>query len=88
MDRWHILSALNYLPNSQEFKIISSKVPELNDDELIKNDYALQILPGKDFMNGDISTLMSPRTVLSWAQNFIIFNDIEDSFAVSFLNKM
>lgn len=87
MDRWHILSALNYLPNSQEFKIISSKVPELNDDELIKKMITLANLTRQGFANGDISTLMSPRTVLSWAQNFIIFNDIEDSFAVSFLNK-
>ena len=87
MDRWHILSALNYLPNNQEFKIISSKVPELNDDELIKKMITLANLTRQGFANGDISTLMSPRTVLSWAQNFIIFNDIEDSFAVSFLNK-
>ena len=87
MDRWHILSALNYLPNVQEFKIISSKVPELNDHELIKKMITLADLTRQGFANGDISTLMSPRTVLSWAENFIIFNDIEDSFAVSFLNK-
>ena len=55
--------------------------------EIIKNMVLLAELTRQGFMNGDISTLMSPRTVLSWAQNYLIFNDLLDSFSLTFLNK-
>ena len=90
MDRWHVLSTLNYLPRKQEEVIIQKKIPELKgkeNQEIIKNMVLLAELTRQGFINGDISTLMSPRTVLSWAQNYLIFNDLLDSFSLTFLNK-
>ena len=90
MDRWHVLSTLNYLPRKQEEAIIQKKIPELKgkeNQEIIKNMVLLAELTRQGFINGDISTLMSPRTVLSWAQNYLIFNDLLDSFSLTFLNK-
>ena len=76
MDRWHILSTLNYLDPSQEFKVVSSKLVNMKGDknkEIIKNMIKLANLTRSGFANGDISTLMSPRTVISWGQNFKIW---------------
>jgi cobaltochelatase CobS len=90
MDRWHILSTLNYLDVNQELKVVLSKVGELKttkNQEIIKNMIKLANLTRNGFANGDISILMSPRTVISWAQNFKIFKDIGDSFKLTFLNK-
>ncbi|MDA9750973.1 AAA family ATPase, partial [Gammaproteobacteria bacterium] len=90
MDRWHVLSTLNYLPKKQEEAIIQKKIPELKgkeNQEIIKNMVLLAELTRQGFINGDISTLMSPRTVLSWAQNYLIFHDLLDSFSLTFLNK-
>ena len=90
MDRWHVLSTLNYLPRKQEEAIIQKKIPEMKgkeNQEIIKNMVLLAELTRQGFINGDISTLMSPRTVLSWAQNYLIFNDLLDSFSLTFLNK-
>ena len=90
MDRWHILSTLNYLDPSQEFKVVSSKLSNMKGDknkEIIKNMIKLANLTRSGFANGDISTLMSPRTVISWGQNFKIFKDIVSSFELTFLNK-
>ena len=90
MDRWHVLSTLNYLPRKQEEAIIQKKIPELKgkeNQEIIKNMVLLAELTRQGFINGDISTLMSPRTVLSWAQNYLIFNNLLDSFSLTFLNK-
>ena len=90
MDRWHILSTLNYLERSHELNVITGKVPQLKsakDKALIKNMIQLADLTRQGFINEDISTLMSPRTVITWAQNFIIFNDIKHSFRLTFLNK-
>jgi cobaltochelatase CobS len=90
MDRWHILSTLNYLDVSQELKVVLSKVGDMKTtkhQEVIKNMIKLANLTRNGFANGDISTLMSPRTVISWAQNYKIFKDIKYSFKLTFLNK-
>jgi cobaltochelatase CobS len=90
MDRWHILSTLNFLDKAHEFSVVSGKVPELKntkDKALIKSMIQLADLTRQGFINEDISTLMSPRTVITWAQNYLIFNDIKYSFRLTFLNK-
>ena len=89
LDRWHILTSLNYLESDQEEKIILGKTSYVSKEEkaLLKQMIQVANLTRKGFANGDISTVMSPRTVLSWAQNYVIFNDLEHSFALSFLNK-
>ncbi len=88
MDRWNIVCTLNYLPHNQELKIIKSKFSNELDDKVYKNMIAVADLTRQGFMNGDISTVMSPRTILSWVENTKIFNkDVDYSFRVSFLNK-
>ncbi len=90
MDRWNIVSTLNYLDNDQECKIILSKVKGLNNKEgkeIIKSMVATAELSRSGFINGDISTVMSPRTVLTWAENYLLLNDIEYAFKLSFLNR-
>ena len=90
MDRWNIISTLNYLSNEEEEKIILKKIKQLNNKEgkdIIKSMVSTADLTRSGFINGDISTLMSPRTVLTWAENYLLFNDIEYSFKLSFLNR-
>ena len=90
MDRWQIVSCLNYLSVELETKVVLSKVPELNNKkgtEVVKNMIELANLTREGFKNGDISNLMSPRTVISWAENYQIFSDLASSFELSFLNK-
>ena len=90
MDRWHIVSTLNYLDPELELKVVLSKVPSLDNKEGIevaRNMISVANLSRQGFANGDISTLMSPRTVISWAENFKIFSDLNKSFEITFLNK-
>ncbi len=90
MDRWNIVSTLNYLSLEKEMEIILSKNKNLNNSkgkELVSNMIKVASLTRKGFMAGDISTVMSPRTVLHWAENSEIFKDIGYSFRVTFLNK-
>ena len=90
MDRWNIVTSLNYLENKEEEKIVISKIAELNNKEgkeVIKSMIATAELTRNGFANGDISTVMSPRTVLTWAQNYLLFKDLEFSFKVTFLNR-
>ena len=90
MDRWNIVTTLNYLAFEKEFEIILSKNKKLNNKdgkEKISNMIKVADLTRKGFMNGDISTVMSPRTVIHWAENSIIFKDVGYSFRVTFLNK-
>ena len=90
MDRWNIITSLNYLENKEEEGIILSKIKMLNNKEgkdIVKSMVATADLTRSGFINGDISTVMSPRTVLTWAENYLIFNDIEYSFKLSFLNR-
>lgn len=90
MDRWNIVATLNYLPYESEVAIVQGKSPEHQNDQgykLISNMVATANLTRQGFINGDLSTLMSPRTVLTWAQNSAIFDDIGYAFKVTFLNK-
>ena len=90
MDRWNIVTTLNYLINEEEEEIIIKKMQELDNKEgkeIIKNMVNTADLSRSGFMNGDISTVMSPRTVITWAENYLIFKDIEYAFKLSFLNR-
>ena len=90
MDRWNIVSTLNYLPFEKEFEIIMSKNKSFNSKEgkeKISNMIKVADLTRKGFINGDISTVMSPRTVIHWAENTKIFKDQGYAFRVTFLNK-
>lgn len=90
MDRWSIVASLNYLPEEEEEAIIQSKCPEYDTDDgrgLVKSMVAMAGLTRQGFMAGDISTVMSPRTVLHWAENVSIFKDVDHAFLLSFLNK-
>ena len=88
MDRWNIVCTLNYLSREQELGIIKSKHKSALKDDVYKNMLAVADLTRQGFVNGDISTVMSPRTVLAWVENTAIFDgDIDYSFRVSFLNK-
>src|SRR6186997_2664435 len=85
MDRWNIVTVLNYLPEETEREIVKAKAPI--DDKMIADMVRVADLTRQGFMNGDISTVMSPRTVLSWAENTQIIESVDDAFRLSFLNK-
>ena len=90
MDRWNIVTTLNYLAMDKEMEIILGKNKNLNNTkgkERISNMIKVATLTRKGFMAGDISTVMSPRTVLHWAENSEIFKDVGYAFRVTFLNK-
>ena len=86
MDRWNIVVALNYLPVATEVEIVRKKAPGI-DEKLINNMVQVATLTRQGFINGDISTVMSPRSVITWAQNTGIFNDVGFAFRLTFLNK-
>ena len=90
MDRWNIVATLNYLNNIEEEEIVLSKNKKLNNKEgkeIIRCMVSTADLTRSGFINGDISTVMSPRTVITWAENYLLFNDIEYSFKLAFLNR-
>ncbi len=90
MDRWSIVTTLNYLPHDKEVDIIQAKSPRYGFEEergTVSKMVRVADLTRNAFMNGDISTVMSPRTVLTWAENAEIFNDIGFAFRITFLNK-
>ena len=91
MDRWSIVTTLNYLPHDQEVNIVVAKTPTYDTDEgrkIVSAMVALADLTRAGFIAGDISTVMSPRTVITWAENARIFNnDIGFAFRLTFLNK-
>ena len=90
MDRWSIVTTLNYLPHDDEVGIITAKVPDWADEQgqkYINSMVSVADLTRSGFMNGDISTVMSPRTVITWADNARIFDDLAFAFRVSFLNR-
>ncbi len=90
MDRWNIVSTLNYLPHDRETDIVQAKAIGYGGDEgrdRISAMVRVADLTRASFINGDISTVMSPRTVLTWAENATIFGDIGFAFQVTFLNK-
>ena len=90
MDRWNSVTTLNYLPFEKELEIVLSKNKNYNSKEgkeIISNMIKVADLTRKGFVNGDISTVMSPRTVLHWAENTKIFKDQGYAFRLTFLNK-
>jgi len=90
MDRWSIVTTLNYLPHDNEVGIVLSKVKEFDTDEGRKTVSAMvrvADMTRSSFMNGDLSTVMSPRTVITWAENARIFGDVALAFRLTFLNK-
>jgi cobaltochelatase CobS len=86
MDRWSIVATLNYLPHDAEVEIVSAKVPNY-DKKTISAMVRVADMTRNAFINGDLSTVMSPRTVITWAENADIFNDVGFAFRLTFLNK-
>jgi cobaltochelatase CobS len=86
MDRWNIVTTLNYLDREKETDIVLSKLPDL-DRWTVSNMVSVANLTRQGFINGDISTVMSPRTVIMWAENARIFDDYGFAFRLTFLNK-
>ena len=90
MDRWSLVATLNYLSHDAEVAIVLSKAPHYNTDKgrkTIGQMVTVADLSRTAFMNGDLSTVMSPRTVINWAQNAEIFRNVGYAFRLSFLNK-
>src|SRR5471032_883350 len=90
MDRWSIVTTLNYLPHDNEVEIVLAKAKHYRNDEgrdIVNKMVRVADLTRNAFINGDISTVMSPRTVIIWAENSEIFNDIGFAFRLTFLNK-
>ena len=90
MDRWSIVTTLNYLPHDKEVDIVLAKAKHYRTEEgrdIVNKMVRVADLTRNGFMNGDISTVMSPRTVITWAENAEIFGDIGFAFRVTFLNK-
>ncbi len=90
IDRWNIVATLNYLSRDEEAAIVRARVPALDDEggrRLVDSMVATASLTREGFAAGDLSTLMSPRTVITWAENREIFGDTALAFRLSFLNK-
>ena len=90
MDRWSIVATLNYLPHDDEVNIVLAKVKSFakgKKREIVSNMVRVADMTRSAFINGDLSTVMSPRTVITWAENADIFDDVSFAFRVSFLNK-
>ncbi|HEU5046592.1 MAG TPA: AAA family ATPase [Rickettsiales bacterium] len=90
MDRWNIIATLNYLPEEEEIAIVLAKSPTYNNAKgkaLIKSMVAMAGMTREGFKAGDISVVMSPRTVISWAENARIFDNVDTAFRMTFMNK-
>lgn len=90
VDRWNIVARLNYLPRDEEVNIVLARVPSKDNErgrQHVNAMVAVAELTRSGFANGDLSTLMSPRTVITWAENCEIFRDPALAFRLSFLNK-
>ena len=90
MDRWSIVTTLNYLPHDHEVDIVCAKAPHFRDPagrDIVSKMVRVADMTRSAFMNGDISTVMSPRTVITWAENAEIFGDVGFAFRVTFVNK-
>jgi len=90
MDRWSIVTTLNYLPHDVEVEIVLTKAPHYQTDEgrqTVSRMVRLADLTRNAFVNGALSTVMSPRTVITWAENAEIFGDVPFAFELTFLNK-
>jgi cobaltochelatase CobS len=90
MDRWSIVTTLNYLPHDKEVDIVCAKARHYRTPEgrdIVSKMVRVADLTRSAFINGDISTVMSPRTVITWAENAEIFGDIGLAFRLTFVNK-
>jgi cobaltochelatase CobS len=91
MDRWSIVTTLNYLSHDAEAEIVLAKSPPSYNTAEGKKTISAMVrvadMTRNAFINGDLSTVMSPRTVMTWAQNAEIFGDIGFAFRLTFLNK-
>jgi cobaltochelatase CobS len=90
MDRWSVVTTLNYLPHDNEVEIVLAKAKHYQTKdgrETVNAMVRLADLTRQAFMNGDLSTVMSPRTVITWAENAEIFGDLGMAFRLTFLNK-
>ena len=89
MDRWNIVTTLNYLSKEEEQRVVLSKAGDLGPkaQETVASMIAMATLTREGFVQGDISTIMSPRTVIHWAENTKIFGDIHLAFILTFFNK-
>jgi len=90
IDRWNIVAKLDYLSADEEAAIVLARVPALADEpgrKRVQRMVALANLTRQGFAAGDLSTLMSPRTVITWAENLQIFGDVAGAFRLSFANK-
>jgi cobaltochelatase CobS len=90
MDRWSLVATLNYLSIDAETSIVLSKAPHDHTEKgrkIVRQMVTVADLSRTAFMSGDLSTVMSPRTVIAWAQNAEIFRDVGYAFRLSFLNK-
>ena len=90
MDRWNIVATLNYLGHDAEVEIVLAKAPAYDSEEgrqTISAMVALADLTRSGFMSGDVSTVMSPRTVITWAENAQLFGNIGFAFRLTYLNK-
>lgn len=90
VDRWNVVATLGYLPPAEEVEIVVGQVPAMDTAvgrELAASMVALAGLTREGFRAGDLSTLMSPRTVVTWAENLGLFGDVATAFRLSFLNK-
>jgi cobaltochelatase CobS len=90
MDRWSIVTTLNYLPHDNEVEIVLAKAKHYRTDagrDIVNKMVRVADLTRNAFMNGDISTVMSPRTVITWAENADIFKEVGFAFRLTFLNK-
>lgn len=90
LDRWNIIASLDYLAPDEEFFVVTGQVPEAAETvgaDGVRAMIEVAALTRSGFAAGDVSALMSPRTVISWAQNSVIFGDVELAFRFSFLNR-
>ena len=90
MDRWNVVATLNYLSHEDETNIVLAKAPQFDTPErreIVAAMVTLADLSRSGFVAGDISTVMSPRTVITWAENTDIFGDLGFAFRLTFLNK-
>jgi len=91
MDRWSIVTTLNYLPHDKEVDIVLAKAPHYrgrkDGRDIVNKMVRVADLTRNAFIGGDLSTVMSPRTVITWAENADIFKDIGFAFRLTFLNK-
>ena len=88
IDRWNVVATLNYLSAADEIAIVRARVPSIESQtQLLESMVAVAEMTRHGFAAGDISTVMSPRTVISWAENIDIFDGVDSAFRHAFLNK-